>query len=176
MAKANPWFRLYTETIDDEKLGLLSADAVLLSDAAHTQAEANRTCYPSWAEAAIAAGLDKEAFRPAFAQLCEVGIIFRGFPSLLTGLARKWPVAPMFGPVKTGRPSAEVWAGIRQRIFQRDDYTCQYCGARGGVLECDHVLPVARGGGHCDDNLATACFDCNRSKSAKLVEEWRSAA
>lgn len=71
------------------------------------------------------------------------------------------------------RPPAELWAEIRERIFMRDNYVCQYCGQRGGRIECDHVIPVSRGGGHDDENLVTACFSCNRSKRAKLVSEWR---
>jgi len=70
------------------------------------------------------------------------------------------------------RPLAHLWSVIRQRIFERDDFTCQYCGHRGCRLECDHVIPVSRGGAHDDSNLVTACFDCNRSKRDKLVEEW----
>ena len=71
------------------------------------------------------------------------------------------------------RPSSEVWRKIRTRIFSRDDYTCQYCGVRGVKLECDHVYPVALGGGHDDSNLVTACFKCNRSKRSKTLEQWR---
>ena len=73
------------------------------------------------------------------------------------------------------RPMGHEWRVIRERIFARDDYTCRYCGARGGRLECDHVHPVSRGGSHEDDNLVTACFSCNRSKRDKLVSEWRAS-
>lgn len=71
------------------------------------------------------------------------------------------------------RPPSHQWADIRARIFERDDFTCQYCGDRGRRLECDHIVPVARGGGHEDANLTTACFPCNRSKRDKLVTEWQ---
>ncbi len=71
-----------------------------------------------------------------------------------------------------GRPSAHAWRAIRTRVFARDDYTCQYCGERGKRLECDHVIPVARGGSHDDDNLKTACLPCNRSKRSRLLSEW----
>lgn len=70
------------------------------------------------------------------------------------------------------RPSAEVWAKIRAAVFERDNYICQYCGRRGVRLECDHVYPVSRGGSHDMINLVTACFNCNRSKRDKTVEEW----
>jgi hypothetical protein len=75
----------------------------------------------------------------------------------------------------SGRLPAHEWAAIRNEVFERDDYTCRYCGARGGKLECDHVVPVSRGGGNEPSNLATACFQCNRSKRDKLLSEWRAA-
>lgn len=70
------------------------------------------------------------------------------------------------------RPVQSEWARIRTTVFERDDFTCRYCGERGGRLECDHVVPVSRGGSHDFDNLATACFGCNRSKRDKMLAEW----
>ena len=71
-----------------------------------------------------------------------------------------------------GRPCAGDWAVIRDRVFRRDDFTCQYCGTRGGKLECDHVVPVSKGGHSGDDNLKTSCFACNRAKGDKTIVEW----
>jgi hypothetical protein len=71
------------------------------------------------------------------------------------------------------RPSGPVWEQLRAATFRRDDFTCQYCGDQGGKLECDHIVPVSRGGSNDPENLTTACFDCNRSKRDKLVAEWR---
>lgn len=65
-------------------------------------------------------------------------------------------------------PAAE-WALLRKEVFARDDYTCTYCGERGKVLECDHIIPVTRGGSHDIDNLTTACKPCNQSKRDKIV-------
>jgi len=31
----------------------------------------------------------------------------------------------------------------RKHVFQRDDYTCQACGQRGGTLHADHELPFS---------------------------------
>lgn len=31
----------------------------------------------------------------------------------------------------------------RKHVFQRDDYTCQACGQRGGKLNADHELPFS---------------------------------
>lgn len=63
------------------------------------------------------------------------------------------------------------WAVIRLGIFQRDNYKCRYCGATGVPLECDHVIPVSRGGSNEKTNLVTACKACNGSKGSKSLEE-----
>lgn len=73
------------------------------------------------------------------------------------------------------RPPQKIWRMIRDRVFARDDYTCKYCGARGVRLECDHIVPVSRGGTHDDANLNTACFECNRAKRNKPLSEWKPA-
>lgn len=79
----------------------------------------------------------------------------------------------LLGPFEDSqRPPSHEWKKLRETVFARDDYTCQYCGKRGVRLECDHIVPVSRGGGHDLENLATACLPCNRSKRDKTVEEW----
>lgn len=55
----------------------------------------------------------------------------------------------------------------RFAVFKRDGFVCQYCGKHPPdvILECDHIVPVAEGGGDDEPNLVTACFDCNRGKA-----------
>lgn len=59
----------------------------------------------------------------------------------------------------------------RFEVFKRDYFTCQYCGAKppSVVLEIDHIDPVKNGGTNTIHNLITACFDCNRGKSSRLL-------
>lgn len=71
------------------------------------------------------------------------------------------------------RNQTSEWVALRSQIFARDNYTCQYCGERGGELECDHIYPVALGGTDDAGNLTTACRTCNRSKGAKTLDEWQ---
>lgn len=61
-----------------------------------------------------------------------------------------------------------VSAGTRFLVFQRDDFTCQYCGSRAPDvhLELDHFLAVSQGGSNDFSNLVTACYSCNIGKSA----------
>lgn len=61
---------------------------------------------------------------------------------------------------------------LKNEVFERDKYTCQYCGAIGGILEMDHIIPFSKGGPDELNNLATACRKCNRKKKDKSVEEF----
>jgi hypothetical protein len=61
---------------------------------------------------------------------------------------------------------------LRNQIFTRDNYTCQYCGKIGGLLECDHIIAYSKGGSNDITNLTTACRKCNRQKKDKSVEEF----
>lgn len=65
------------------------------------------------------------------------------------------------------------WAEIRSLVFKRDKFACVYCGSTPERLECDHIFPLSKGGLSHPENLATSCVQCNRSKGAKTLEEWR---
>ena len=58
-------------------------------------------------------------------------------------------------------------------IFERDGWTCQYCGEK-VVKEnatLDHYVPQVKGGTHAKANLRTCCLVCNGVKSGKLFDE-----
>ncbi len=57
-------------------------------------------------------------------------------------------------------------AFTRFNLFLRDEFTCQYCGARDD-LTFDHVIPRAAGGVTSWDNVVAACASCNLRKGAK---------
>ncbi len=57
----------------------------------------------------------------------------------------------------------------RRTIFARDNYSCQYCGAKAESI--DHVIPRSRGGDHSWENVVAACRKCNSKKENKLPEE-----
>lgn len=62
-------------------------------------------------------------------------------------------------------------AALRARIINRDNSSCQMCGAKvsdGVTLHVDHIVPVSRGGQTRDDNLQALCQDCNLGKSNRF--------
>ena len=61
---------------------------------------------------------------------------------------------------------AKRWALVRLRTFARDRWRCRTCG-RAGRLECDHVVPLHRGGAEYDpENLQSLCRQCHIRKTA----------
>lgn len=59
-------------------------------------------------------------------------------------------------------------------ILERDNFTCQSCGAKQSddvLLEVDHIEPVSKGGTNDIDNLVTLCYKCNRGKGARILGE-----
>ena len=160
-----PWFRMYAEAVDDDKLRLLAYE-----DRWHFIA---LMC-------CMGQGIldsDPKLIRRKVAVKLEIseseldGVVMRLSEA---GLIDRSTLKPIKFYVQRDRlrPAANIWREIRSAIFKRDDYRCTYCGERGGKLECDHVMPVSRGGGHDESNLVTACFSCNRSKRDKLPSEW----
>ena len=74
---------------------------------------------------------------------------------------------------RTRRARDPIRAQMRFRVLQRDGFRCRYCGrsgsAPGVVLHVDHVVPLAAGGGSTEDNLLTACEECNLGKSTMAL-------
>jgi 5-methylcytosine-specific restriction endonuclease McrA len=59
----------------------------------------------------------------------------------------------------------------RRVLFARDGWRCVYCGANGGRLTLDHVVPRSRGGDSVWENVVTACAPCNLRKGDRTLEE-----
>lgn len=165
------WFRWHHGSVTDPKFQLIArktksrvADVIavwafLLEDGSKNGASVSAFVASECDELL---GLDAGQSSRVFGELEERGFISG---NRIASPRRYFPAASM-------RPSGGAWAQIRALIFERDDYTCQYCGTRGTRLECDHITPVADGGQHTHDNLCTACFDCNRAKASQSLAEW----
>jgi len=66
--------------------------------------------------------------------------------------------------IKRPRPQRRL---TRLEVFNRDQYTCQYCGRETHQLTLDHIIPRHRGGEHTWENVVSACVPCNRRKAGK---------
>ncbi len=65
------------------------------------------------------------------------------------------------------------WDSIRDRIMEKDKYTCLKCGRRLNPfqLEVHHLIPKCRGGEDLDWNLVTLCKKCHNEETRKLLRE-----
>ncbi len=61
----------------------------------------------------------------------------------------------------------------RRNLYQRDNYTCQYCFRRASAerLSIDHVMPRSRGGRTSWENCVLACIRCNAVKADRSLKE-----
>lgn len=91
---------------------------------------------------------------------------------------------------RTPKPSKSTLRRLRKIVFERDEWTCQYCHVAilpvnddersgkyapsgHGWLELDHIVPAAAGGLFTEENLRAACSECNRKKSASMrYADW----
>jgi 5-methylcytosine-specific restriction endonuclease McrA len=61
----------------------------------------------------------------------------------------------------------------RRNLFARDHNRCQYCGRRfpTSELSIDHLVPRARGGKTCWENVVCACAGCNAKKGGRTPKQ-----
>jgi len=156
-------FRFFAELIVDAGAHYLSDRAFRLWILLKCADIPYEGCFPRDEELAWYVHLKPRAFKIRADELIAAGFLARGPDGRLALVSRKY---------ENYRLSALEWSEIRAIVFERDNFTCSYCGERGGKLECDHVHPLSKGGSNELDNLTTACFKCNRSKHSKTLAEW----
>jgi len=86
-------------------------------------------------------------------------------------LALPWPEVILQKrslPAKLLRPPL-----CRRTIFERDNYTCQYCRAQPEEkkLQVEHVIPKYLKGPHTFKNCVTSCGPCNNKKRNRTPEQ-----
>ena len=61
----------------------------------------------------------------------------------------------------------------KKNVLLRDDYICQYCGARGerATMTVDHVVAKSAGGRSSWENLVAACTYCNGRKGSRTAAQ-----
>jgi 5-methylcytosine-specific restriction endonuclease McrA len=126
--------------------------------------------------AASRAGLDRPQASRAIQELVDKGFIELTMVPDTYSQSTACRLLHYKAPLRCERLMPDVWRELRAAVFKRDAYNCQYCGAHGGDLECDHVVPISKGGTNEMGNLVTACAKCNREKRAKILPLHRREA
>jgi len=110
----------------------------------------------SWQEAVKAAYLDRVTIIAEYDQVVHSPSISLRIPSVVV--------------LKDYVKAAKSSAFTRFNLFLRDEFTCQYCGAR-GEMTFDHVIPRSKGGRTIWENVVAACGSCNLSKGSRSLKE-----
>ena len=94
------------------------------------------------------------------------------------GMKKPWalPIPPKYGsenfmwkggvtPINEKIRKSHEYKLWRNAVYERDNYTCIWCGKRGGKLHADHIKPFAyypelR---FAIDNGRTLCIECHRT-------------
>jgi 5-methylcytosine-specific restriction endonuclease McrA len=108
--------------------------------------------------------------------LAEKAIAIEHYPDIVRSQREQFrlpAVVVMRYQVNTQRKRHLFDAPSRKAVFIRDNFRCQYCGAkvtmRTGTR--DHVVPRSRGGRDVLSNIVAACVPCNTRKDARTPEE-----
>jgi hypothetical protein len=68
-------------------------------------------------------------------------------------------------------PGRKFSPELQDQVRQRANYLCEYCHTSEKwqyvQFTIDHVIPIKQGGSERLENLALACFHCNRYKSSR---------
>ena len=57
-------------------------------------------------------------------------------------------------------------------MYRRDHYRCRYCGANDVPLTVDHLVLWEEGGPSTEENLVSACKDCNKTRGNTPYHLW----
>lgn len=65
-----------------------------------------------------------------------------------------------------------VEQGVSWRVFKRDGYACRYCARDDVPLTVDHLVLWEEGGPSIEENLASSCKKCNKTRGNFQYEDW----
>jgi len=70
------------------------------------------------------------------------------------------------------KSTRQIEQGLSWKVFERDNYTCRYCGKTGIPLTVDHIVLWEKGGPTIEENLLTACRKCNKTRGNMEYRDW----
>ena len=72
--------------------------------------------------------------------------------------------------VEYQKGAMEGYDNIRAYVFERDNYTCQICKKKFGILQTHHIIQRSDEGSDRPDNLSTVHKDCHRDYHKGLIQ------
>lgn len=110
----------------------------------------------------------KRALTLIFSDKASLVLNGRGYIHTVSALYPAPSIIRLESNIKRPHPKVKL---TKIEVFRRDNYTCQYCGAKTSSLTIDHVVPRHLGGTHTWENLVAACPSCNHKKGGKTLTQ-----
>lgn len=70
------------------------------------------------------------------------------------------------------KTTRQIDTKVSWKVFQRDNYSCRYCGRTGIPLTVDHLVLWEEGGFSSPENLVASCKKCNRTRGNMQYGDW----
>lgn len=107
--------------------------------------------------------------------LGRVEVIAYSRDRTIKAVSRELPMPAVVRVLRRFRRSHIRISFSRVNIFNRDGFTCQYCGEQKMAedLTFDHVLPRSAGGKTSWENIVACCVPCNCQKANRTPEQAR---
>lgn len=122
---------------------------------------------PSYGQIAREMGISSRAtVHKHINALVRSGLIVRGVAEQGGFILRPRGISETPQTVKPCKRHPAISAELRWEIWERDNFTCQFCGSR-RFLSVDHKVPRSLGGNDSRANLHTLCVKCNSKKGRK---------
>lgn len=100
-------------------------------------------------------------------------IVLEEYDETISSPTRTWYVPAVIKLTHSIRTNQKAIRFSRVNVLSRDNYRCQYCGARKTAKELnyDHVVPRRQGGKTTWENIVMSCFPCNERKGGRTPDE-----
>lgn len=182
---SNPWFRLYTEMVDDPKIRLLAFEdrwhfVAILCCKGKGLLDKGDARDLMMKKLSLTLGLSVPATEDMLMRLADYGLVDTKTAQPTKWDDRQFQSDSSYERVKRYREKraasglvqqVQIPKAVRQAVFENDEYSCVYCQSSQD-LTIDHKVPESRGGSHTADNLCTACRACNAKKRDLTQQEF----
>lgn len=70
------------------------------------------------------------------------------------------------------KANRQIDAGVSWQVYDRDEYSCRYCGIKAVPMTVDHVILWEESGPSTVNNLVTSCRKCNKLRGNMQYVDW----
>lgn len=177
-----PWFRFYTEALDDPKVQRLSPPLFKTWVNLLCVANSHGGKLPPIDDIAFMLRLSSHEAESQLDELILLGLI--DIAPDKSRAPHNWSKRQFVSDIAadrvrkyrdkrqaSGLPRGAAYTKMIPALKDRDGHGCAYCGDSESPLVVEHMIPTSKGGTDEIDNLCLSCKPCNSGKAGRLPHE-----